>query len=156
MRVGVFFCQMDESADLNIDSIAKYAANLPNVDIVQILGIKPHPDVKTLNEIIRTNNLERIVIAGDMPGYYKPAFTKAMVMAGANTDEIRLASFKEHGARGEQAMDRAKAIVACATMAVPFPLAAIPVGNPVNRSTLIIGGGIAGIQSALEIADAGK
>lgn len=41
-------------------------------------------------------------------------------------------------------------------MAVPFPLAAIPVGNPVNHSTLIIGGGIAGIQAALEIANAGK
>ena len=112
--------------------------------------------MKILNEIIRTNNLGRIVIAGDMPGYYKPAFTKAMSMAGGNTDEIRLASFMEHGARGENAMDRAKAIVACATMAVPFPLAAIPVGNPVNHSTLIIGGGIAGIQSALEIANAGK
>ena len=156
MRVGVFFCQMDGSADLNIDSIAKYAANLPNVDIVQNLGVKPQPDVTILNEIIRTNNLGRIVIAGDMPGYYKAAFTKAMALAGANTDEIRLASFMEHGARGENAMDRAKAIVACATMAVPFPLAAIPVRNPVNHSTLIIGGGIAGIQSALEIANAGK
>ena len=74
----------------------------------------------------------------------------------ATRDEIRLASFQEHGARGENAMDRAKAIVACATMGVPFPLAAIPGGNPVNHATLIIGGGIAGIQSALEIANAGK
>ena len=71
-------------------------------------------------------------------------------------DEIRLASFQEHGARGENAMDRAKAIVACATMGVPFSLVAIPGGNPVHHSTLIIGGGIAGIQSALEIANAGK
>src|SRR4030043_59661 len=73
-----------------------------------------------------------------------------------NIDEIRLASFQEHGARGEYAMDRAKAVVACATMGVPFPLVAVTGGNPVNHSTLIIGGGIAGIQSALEIANAGK
>jgi heterodisulfide reductase subunit A len=91
-----------------------------------------------------------------MPGYFKPVFTKAMAMTEGNTNEIRLASFQEHGARGENAMDRAKAIVACATMGVPFPLAAVPGGNPVNHSTLIIGGGIAGIQSALEIANAGK
>jgi heterodisulfide reductase subunit A len=147
---------MDDSRNLNIDAIAKYTANLPEVETVQILGLKPHPDVNILCEQIQSNNLERIVIAGDMPGYFKPVFTKAMAMTGGNMDEIRLASFQEHGARGENAMDRAKAIVACATMGVPFSLVAIPGGNPVHHSTLIIGGGIAGIQSALEIANAGK
>ena len=156
MRTGVYFCQMDDNTNLNIDAIAKYSANLPEVETVQILGLKPHPEVNILCEQIQSNNLERLVIAGDMPGYFKPVFTKAMAMTGGNTDEIRLASFQEHGARGENAMDRAKAIVACATMGVPFALATIPGGNPVNHATLIIGGGIAGIQSALEIANAGK
>src|SRR4030066_217439 len=156
MRTGVFFCQMEDSRNLNNNPLEKYTANLPEGETVQILGLKPHPDLKALCEQIQSNNLERIVIAGDMPGYFKPVFTKAMAMTGGNTDEVRLASFQEHGARGENAMDRAKAIVACATMGVPFPLAAIPDGNPVNHATLIIGGGIAGIQSALEIANAGK
>ncbi len=156
MRTGVFFCQMDNSRNLNIDAIAKYSANLPDVETVQILGVKPHPDLKMLSGQIKSDNLERIVIAGDMPGYFKPVFTKAMALTGGNTDEIRLASFQEHGARGEYALDRAKAIVACATMGVPFPLVAVTGGNPVNHATLIIGGGIAGIQAALEIANAGK
>ena len=156
MRTGVFFCQMNDIDSLNIDAIAKYSANLPDVETVQILGLKPHPDVEILAGQIRSKNLERIVIAGDMPGYFKPVFTKAMAIAGGNTDEIRLASFQEHGARGEYAMDRAKAVVACATMGVPFPLVAVTGGNPVNHATLLIGGGIAGIQAALEIANAGK
>jgi len=156
MRTGVFFCQSDDNRSLNIDAIAKYSANLPEVETVQILRTKPLPVLDFLCDQIRTLRLDRIVIAGDIPGYYKPVFTRAMAMAGGNTDEIRLASFQEHGARGENAMDRAKAIVACATMGVPFPLAAVPGGNPVNHATLIIGGGIAGIQSALEIANAGK
>jgi heterodisulfide reductase subunit A len=147
---------MDNSRNLNIDAIAKYSANLPDVETVQILGIKPHTDVNVLSGQIKSDKLERIVIAGDMPGYFKPVFTKAMAIAGGNTDEIRLASFQEHGARGEYAMDRAKAIIACATMGVPFPLVAVTGGNPVNHATLIIGGGIAGIQAALEIANAGK
>ena len=147
---------MDNSRNLNIDAIAKYSANLPDVETVQILGVKPHPDAKMLSGQIKSDNLERIVIAGDMPGYFKPVFTKAMALTGGNTDEIRLASFQEHGARGEYALDRAKAIVACATMGVPFPLVAVTGGNPVNHATLIIGGGIAGIQAALEIANAGK
>jgi heterodisulfide reductase subunit A len=156
MRTGVFFCQMEDSRNLNIDAIAKYSANLPEVETVQITGMRSHPDENWICGQIQSNNLERIVIAGDMPGYFKPVFTKAMAMTGGNTNEIRLASFQEHGARGEDAMDRAKAIVACATMGVPFSLAAVPGGNPVNHATLIIGGGIAGIQSALEIANAGK
>jgi heterodisulfide reductase subunit A len=156
MRTGVFFCQTGDNISLNIDAIAKYSANLPEVETVQILRLKPLPDLKFLSEQITAYNLGRIVIAGDIPGYYKPVFTRAMALAGGNTDEIRLASFQEHGAKGENAMDRAKAIVACATMGVPFSLAAVPGGNPVNHATLIIGAGIAGIQSALEIANAGK
>jgi len=156
MRIGVFFCQTDDNRCLNIDAIAKYSANLPDVETVQILRLKPLPSLIFLSDQIKTHNLDRIVIAGDIPGYYKPVFTRAMALAGGNTDEIRLASFQEHGARGENAMDRAKAIVACTTMGIPFSLAAIPGGNPVNHATLIIGGGIAGIQSALEIANAGK
>lgn len=156
MRTGVFFCQAQDNRNLNIDAIAKYSANLPEVETVQILKLKPLPDVKFICEQIRSNKLTRIVIAGDMPGYFKPVFTKAVAITGGNTDEIRLASFQEHGARGENSMDRAKAIVACASMGIPFPLAAVPGGNPVNHATLIIGGGIAGIQSALEIANAGK
>ena len=156
MRTGVFFCQMEDQPKLNLDAIAKYSTNLPDVETVEILGLKPSLEVKSLVEKINSKNLERIVIAGDMPGYFKPIFTKAVANTGGNTDEIRLASFQEHGAKGENALDRAKAIVACASMGVPFSLAALPGGNPVNQATLIIGGGIAGIQAALEIADAGK
>lgn len=156
MRTGIFFCQVEDSKNLNIDAIAKYSANLPGVETVQILGLKPHLNAQKLSELIKSNKLDRIVIAGDMPGYYKPVFTKALAMAGQNPDEVRLASFQEHGARGEVALDRAKATIACANMAVPFSLVATPTRNPVNHSTLVIGAGIAGIQASLEIANAGK
>jgi len=147
---------MEDSKGFNIDEIAEYSANLPEVEIVQVLGLRPHPDIKTLSGNIRSNNLERLVIAGDVPGYFKSVFTRAMALAGGNTNEIRLASFKEHGATGGNAMDRAKAVVACSVIGVPFPLVAKPGENPVNHTTLIIGAGVAGMQSALEIANAGK
>lgn len=156
MRTGVFFCQVEEGKNLNIDAIAKYAANLPGVETVQILGLKPNLEAKVLLGLIKANKLDRVVIAGDMPGYYKPVFTKAMALAGCNTNEVRLASFREHGVAGEVALDRAKATIACANMAVPFALVAVPKRNPVNHATLVIGGGIAGIQASLEIANADK
>ncbi len=156
MRTGVFFCQVDDQWKIDLDAIAKYSANLPEVEKVEILGVKPRVEAKAIGEKIKSVDLDRVVIAGDMPGYYKPVFTKAMAIAGKNTDEVRLASFQEHGAKNGNALDRAKAIVACATYGVPFSLAAIPGGNPVNQATLVIGAGIAGIQASLEIANAGK
>ena len=77
-------------------------------------------------------------------------------MAGGNPEEVRLASFREHGAQSGDTTERAKAVVACAVHGVPFSLVAIPELTPVNPATLIIGAGVAGIQAALEIADAGK
>ncbi|MCL5256204.1 MAG: CoB--CoM heterodisulfide reductase iron-sulfur subunit A family protein, partial [Chloroflexi bacterium] len=76
--------------------------------------------------------------------------------AGGDTDEVRLASFREHGASTGVGTARAKSVVACAVFGVPFPLAAVPATHPVRPGTVIIGGGVAGIQAALEIADAGK
>lgn len=155
MRTGIFFCQVEEGT-LNIEAIAKYSSNLPGVEVVRNFGLKPKIDSIKISQLIKLEKLERIVIAGDMPGNFKPVFTKAMYLAGGNTDEIRLASFRERGARGEVALDRAKATVACANMGVPFSLAAVPAKSPVNHSTLVIGAGIAGIQASLEIANAGK
>ena len=149
MRTGIFFCQTEDDRNLNIDAIAKYSANLPDVEVVQVFGPGQRPEITIICDLVHSNNLDRIVIAGEMPGYFKPVFTRAMAICTGNTDEVRIASF-------ENAIDRAKAVVACASMGVPFPLVAISGGNPVNHSTLILGGGIAGIQSALEIANAGK
>ncbi len=156
MRIGIFFCQVDEEKNLNIDTVAKYSANLPEVEMVRILGVKPSLNPMAICRELKENHIQRVVIAGDMPGYYKPVFTKAMALAGYNPHEVRLASFREHGATDKESNNRAKAIVACASRAVPFALAAIPKETPVNHSTLIIGSGIAGIQAALEIADADK
>lgn len=156
MRIGVYFCQVDSEKNLNLDAIAKYSANLPGVEFVKMLGVKPKLIPLSLCRELKDNRIQRVIIAGDMPGYYKPVFTKAMAMAGYNPHEVKLASFREHGATAQDFNDRAKAIVACATRGIPFALAAIPKETPVNNDTLIIGGGVAGIQAALEIADAGK
>lgn len=156
MRTGVFFIPSDTNQNLRIEMIAKYAANLAEVETVQILTSLAPPDAEKIKEQILANKLDRIVIAGEMPGYYKSVFSRAMVLAGHGTEEIYLASFREHGATGEIARDRAKAIIACAVMGVPFSLVAVPDSTSVNHATLVIGGGIAGIQAALEIANAGK
>ncbi|MGV8040147.1 MAG: FAD-dependent oxidoreductase [Thermoanaerobaculaceae bacterium] len=155
-RVGVFIGQFDAHSIIAFDSLASYAANLRAVEKVRLLGLRPKVDVKTLAEEIRRERLDRIVLAGDSPGHFKPAFTRAMQLAGGDPAEVRLASFREHGASSSDATDRAKAVLACAVHGVPYPLVAVPKPTVVNPTTLVIGGGVAGIQTALEVADAGK
>jgi heterodisulfide reductase subunit A len=141
---------------VNLEAVASYARNLPEVEAVRVLGYRPRLERAALLAEFREARLERIVLAGDSPGYFKPAFTRAFVAAGGSPDEVRLASFREHGAQTGDALERAKAVVACAARGVPFPLVATPKPTKVNPATLIVGAGVAGIQAALEIADAGK
>jgi len=158
MRVAVYFCQENPEAGggVNLDSVAKYAANLPDVVQVKSLGVRPKLSPEPLAVEIGEQGLDRLVVAGDSPGYFKPAFTRAMALAGRDPAEVRLASFREHGAVSHDQTERAKAIVACAVSGVPFWLAAVPKFTTVHPDVLVVGAGIAGIQAALEIADAGK
>ncbi len=158
MRIGVYECRAGggDGDGVNLESVARYVANLPQVEVVRQLGVMPKLDPKALADEIVAERLDRIVIAGDSPGFFKPAFTRAMALAGGEPDEVRLASFREHAAGGEGATERAKAIAACAVYGVPFTLAARPKDTKWSAATLVIGGGIAGIQAALEIADGGK
>ncbi len=156
MRVGVFVLPILPGNGINHQAIADYAANLAAVEKVRILQPPHRLSPRELADEILNDNLERLVLAGDEPGHFKPLFTRAMTMAGGNPEEVRLASFREHGASSGDATERAKAILACATHGMPFPLVAVPKSTTVNPATLIIGGGVAGIQAALEIADGGK
>lgn len=155
-KAGVFIGQALTAGEINASALAAYASNLPSVEHVRVLGFRPRLDPEQLAEEIRQNQLERIVLAGDSPGYFKPVFTRAAAIAGGNPAEVRLASFREHGAGAANETDRAKAIIACAVEGVPFSLVAVPRETSINRTTLVVGAGIAGIQAALEIADGGN
>ncbi len=156
MRTGVYFCETGERDCIDRQAVLDYTSSLPDVVLVTDLGALPKPDPEVLAAGIKREDLTRVVIAGDAPGFFKQAFTHAMALAGRDTYEVHLASFREHCADSGMGTIRAKSIVACATMAVPFRLAAVPDTSPVDPNTLVIGAGIAGIQAALEIADAGK
>jgi len=157
-RIGVYLCHSVESArDLaDLKALLHYAVQLPGVRMARIV---PSPGVLDLEELagqIRRERLSHIVIAGDTPGTFKPAFARALSETGGNPEQVRLASFRAHGAMGGHTLERAKAIVACAVHGVSFALAAEPSTTTVNLATLVIGAGVAGIQASLEIADSGR
>ncbi len=154
-RIGVYLCQPADSTlgPVDLQAVAEYAAHLPGVIKAQVMLIAGHLRPEVLAEEIRQAGFNAVVLAGDSPGFYKPAFTRALSLAGGDAEQVRLASFREHGAMADE---RAKAVLACAVYGVPFNLAAEPESrSSVYTDTLVIGGGIAGIQASLEIAEAG-
>lgn len=153
--VGIYFLngQISNSPpNADFSEIMTYAEKLPGVKIVKKPNGGSETDPSWLADDIRAFNLTRVVIAGETPGFYKSFFTKAMVDQGKDPAGVVLAGFKEYDAGN----GRAKAVLDCAVLGVPFELAAQPEETEVNPDTLVIGGGIAGIQASLEIANAKK
>jgi heterodisulfide reductase subunit A-like polyferredoxin len=106
---------------------------------------------QSIRQRIGSGGLERLILAGATPGLLKPLFTKCMALEKKDPGQVRLVSFSEYGVHEGQ-MDRAKQLLACAISDVPYEFAAMPDEVSVNPATLVIGGGIAGIQASLEIA----
>jgi heterodisulfide reductase subunit A len=156
-RIGVYVVPPAEGAQpVDPKAVLHHAAALPGVRVARIVAAGAGLDPLALAGEIREERLDAIVVAGHSPGFHKGAFARALAEAGRDPERIRLASFREHGATGDGALERAKAIVTCAVLGVPFALAARPgTTKAVNPDTLVIGGGVGGIQASLEIADAG-
>lgn len=157
-RIGVYLCRRGTGIADAVDfgAVADYARRAPGVCLVRDLGAMPALDPGELAAEIGRERLDTVVIAGDSPGFFKPAFTRAMADSGGDPLRVRLASFREHAAGMRDATDRARATIACAVLGVPYGLAALPDTTPVHPDTVVIGGGVAGIQAALEIAGADK
>ena len=127
VRIGVYFCtrRNGSSSSLDYKALATYAAGLPQVVEVKNLGVAPSLDPAVLARELAAKKLTTIVIGAPSPGYFKTAFTRAMALAGADPEAIRLASFRERGAGFGDPTERAKAVLACAVLNVPFGMAAV-------------------------------
>jgi heterodisulfide reductase subunit A len=166
-RIGVYFLHASEKPpeafDFNrlAESVAEYAAHLPGVIVVRTIAVASAIDPAVMAIELRKAKLNTVVLAAEHPGFYKPAFSRALVLAGGDGEQVRLASFGERGdgATSDQVwdQDRAKAVLASAVQGVPFTVDAecFPKAESFNTATLVIGGGVAGIQAALEVAESG-
>jgi heterodisulfide reductase subunit A len=157
-KTGVYFCKYlnGHPDSLRIDELSSFTKELPEVSKVWEPSSLDVEAPEILAAQIKENQITRIVIAGSRPGFVQPAFRKAMNLAGQDPSSVVLASFQEFDALTIKDTNIAKAIIACAVLDVPFELAALPSESKVHSDTLVIGGGIAGIQASLEIANSGN
>ncbi len=156
-KVAVFLFRDGSSAPgaVSYSDLESYLKELESVELVLNMGENPRIDISEIVGEIENSNIDRIVIGADSPGVYKDSFSKALKKAGKNPRNIGLACFDDHGASIPGSTERAKALLICSIYDVPFESAAEADETEVNPDTVVIGGGIAGIQAALEIAAAG-
>ena len=162
-RIGVYvcWCGTNIAKMVDVEAVADEIGRLPNVVIsknYKYMCSDPGQDL--IVKDIKEHQLNRIVVSACSPRIHELTFRKALEKAGLNPYLFEMANIREqdswvHTDRAE-ATKKAKSLVAAAVNRVNFhePLDARTVD--INPSTLIIGGGIAGMSAALEIANAGK
>jgi heterodisulfide reductase subunit A len=163
LRIGVYVCHCGSNIGGVIDpkAVAEYASTLPGVASAKdSLYVCSDPGQKLIQEDIKAHNLNRVVVAACSPRLHEPTFRACVAQAGMNPFLFEMANIREqdtwvHSHEPEAALEKAKELVASAVAKARFlsPLDMIEV--PVTKSALVIGGGIAGINAALDLADMG-
>ena len=160
VRTGVYICHCGTNIARTVDvaEVSQYASHLDSVVVARdyrFMCSEPGQDM--IKQDIKELGLNRVVVASCSPTMHEPTFRKVCEQAGLNRHLFQMANIREHcswvtGDR-EKATEKAKALVRAAVRRVFYhePLEIREV--PVNPSTLIVGGGIAGIQAALQIAN---
>jgi heterodisulfide reductase subunit A len=161
-RIGVYICEcgVNIAATVDVDDVVEMAADLPGVVVARkhkYMCSEPGQDA--IQEGIREHALNRVVVASCTPRMHEPTFRRALQGAGLNPYFFEMANIREHVSwvvrDPQDATDKAKRLVRSAVARVAYHQALEPRDMPVEQAALVVGGGIAGIQAALSIADAG-
>ena len=163
LRVGVFVCHcgLNIAGTVDVHAVAEYAKTLSDVVFVKENRYTcADPGQEEIRKAIQQNNLNRIVIAACSPRMHEPTFRRTVAEAGLNSFLYEMANIREFSSWCHQndplkATERAKDAVnmAVAKVRLMQPLQTLEV--PVTNKALIIGGGIAGITAALDLAEQG-
>jgi heterodisulfide reductase subunit A2 len=162
-KVGVFICHCGTNiaGKVDVNAVAEYAATLPCVAAAhEYKFMCSDPGQQLLINEVREKGLNRVVVASCSPRMHEKTFRKATQTAGVNPYFFQMACIREHDSWVTEdpvkATEKAKELVRGAVSRVlQHKMLLSGVAN-VNPNVLVIGGGIAGMQAALDIADAGK
>jgi heterodisulfide reductase subunit A len=163
-RIGVFVCHCGSNIAgmLDVEAVAEFAETLDNVVVVQRnLYTCSDPGQNEIKRVIKEHKLNRVVVASCTPKIHEPTFRACVAEAGLNPYLLEMANIREqcswvHPNDWEGATEKAKSLVRSAVARAANLESQEEMELPVTQAALVIGGGIAGIISALEIADAGN
>ncbi|MEN6602471.1 MAG: CoB--CoM heterodisulfide reductase iron-sulfur subunit A family protein [Bryobacteraceae bacterium] len=161
-RIGVFTCWCGENIARNVDveRVAAEVAKLPGVHCsVHTKYMCSDPGQALLREKIASEKLDAVIVASCSPHMHLRTFRKTAEAAGVNPYKVEMANIREQCSwvHHNRAAATAKAIdlirIAAAKVNWNEPLE--PIRVPVTKRVLVVGGGVAGIQAALDVAEAG-
>ncbi len=162
-RIGVFVCHCGANIGsvVNVPSVVEYVQTLPHVVYAQEqLFSCATNSAKEITEKIKEEKLNRVVIAACSPLTLEPLFRDTVREAGLNQYFLEMANIREHNSwvhskEKEEATAKAKDIIRMSVARATHlePLQEIEL--PVNKTALVVGGGIAGMTCALSIANQG-
>ncbi|MBN2059419.1 MAG: CoB--CoM heterodisulfide reductase iron-sulfur subunit A family protein, partial [Deltaproteobacteria bacterium] len=162
-RIGVFVCDcgINIAGTVDVPSVVEYARTLPYVTFAsENLFSCSQDNQDRMKEIIREQGLNRVVVASCTPRTHEPLFQETLQACGLNKYLFEMANIRDqnswvHGNDPEAATIKAKDLVrmAAARAALLSPLKEKRI--PIIMRALVIGGGVAGMNAALSLADQG-
>jgi heterodisulfide reductase subunit A len=162
-RIGVFVCECGRNIAGSVDceAVRAYAEGLPGVVYATVNKYTcSEPGQQQIKQKIVEHNLDRVVVASCTPRNYEPIFRECVAQAGLNPYLMTMANIREgvswvHMGDVPAATHKAQEVVEIAVAKVRCLLPLKRATVKVTPGALVIGGGIAGIQAALDLADAG-
>jgi len=162
-RIGVYVCQCGLNIAQTVDCrrVAETAAVLAGVVVAKdITYACSTPGQQEIIKDIAENGLDRVVIASCSPRLHEPTFRKMMLTAGLNPYMMEMANLREqcswvHMHEPEAATMKSIDLVKMAVERVRLLEPLYEETMPMAKRTMVIGGGVAGIQAALDLADNG-
>jgi heterodisulfide reductase subunit A len=163
LRIGVFICHcgLNIAGTLDIKELVEYAKTIPDVVYVKENRYTcADPGQEEIRKGIKEYKLNRVVVAACSPRMHEPTFRRTVSEAGLNPFLYEMANIREfsswcHPSTPKEATERAKDAIkmAVAKTRLMMPLQTIEV--PVTNKALVVGGGIAGMNAALDLAEMG-
>ncbi len=162
-KVGIYVCHCGSNIAgmVDVEEVARWAGkNIKDVAVSRDYKFMCSSlGQQMIEDDIKKEGLTRVVVAACSPHLHEKTFRRACQNAGLNPYLCQMTNVREHVSwvtkSKEAGTEKVKALVSAAAERVKHQQPLEPMQVKVNPSTLVVGGGIAGLQAALELADAG-
>jgi heterodisulfide reductase subunit A len=159
-KIGVFVCHCGENISSTVDcaKVAETAGKYDGVAFsIDYKYMCSDPGQSIIKNAIAEKGLTGVVVAACSPRMHEPTFRKACAEAGLNPYMCEMANLREHCSwvheKGEATTEKAIDLVRVLVEKVKYNQSLNAIKVPVTKTALVIGGGIAGIQASLDIAN---
>ena len=162
-RIGVFICHCGTNiaGSLDVVAVKDYAKTLPHVVVAENYAYMcSTPGQNMIHDDIEKYNLTGVVVAACTPRLHEPTFRTATANGGLNPFRFEMANIRDQGSwvhmhdwdgGTDKAKDAVRIAVAKATMLEDL----YPMAVPVEHRAMVVGAGVAGIQTSMDLAKAG-